>query len=136
MKGTTRFLLLAISVLAPTLLFAHAKLTEARPADGAVVNASPETLTLTFSEEVQLLKVALTGNDNKELATDFAASAAKQTSFAVTLPELAQDSYTVNWTILGNDGHKVEGSYAFSVETDAAEKEGDTAEKTHTEHGH
>jgi copper resistance protein C len=136
MKVFTGIFLLAIGFLTPALTLAHAKLTEAKPADGALVNEAPDAIALTFNEEVQLLKVTVTGADDKEVATEFTASAAKQTGFAVALPELAKDTYTVTWTIVGDDGHKVDGSFVFSVDPDTAEKAGSTAAESHSEHGH
>ena len=119
MKKFNNFLLLSVSLLAPTLLFAHAKLTEASPANGAVANESPEALTLTFNEDVQLLKLTLADTDNKPVTTEFKPSSASQRSFSVALPVLAKGAYTVNWTIMGDDGHKVEGNYTFSVDAGA-----------------
>src|SRR5687768_15795015 len=101
MNSFNRFLLLGVGLVAPTLVFAHAKLNEANPANGAVVNEAPEAITLAFSEEVQLLKLSLTAKGGKEVPTEFKASAAKQTGFTVALPDLAEDSYTVVWTIMG-----------------------------------
>ena len=134
MKIVTKVLLLGVSLLAPSLLFAHARLTAASPADGAVVNESPETLTLTFNEDVQLLKLTLTGTDEKPVATGFKPSSANQTTFSVALPELAKGAYTVNWTIMGDDGHKVEETYTFSLDTGAPATTGSAGEKSHTGH--
>lgn len=136
MKVLNKILLLSASLIAPALVFAHAKLTEANPANGAVVNESPEAIKLTFNEDVQLLKLTLTGADNKPVATEFKPSAESQTSFAVTLPELAKGLYTVNWTIMGDDGHKVEENYTFSIDANAAAASGRVGEESHTEHGH
>jgi copper resistance protein C len=134
MNLLNKYFLLSISLLAPTLVFAHAKLTEASPSNGAVVNHAPETITLAFSEEVQLLKLSLTAKDGKEVPVEFKASAEKQTGFTVALPDLAEDSYTVMCTILGDDGHKVEEHYTFSVDADAVAKEGAITEANHAEH--
>ena len=136
MKKFNNFLLLSVSLLAPTLLFAHAKLTEASPANGAVANESPEALTLTFNEDVQLLKLTLTDTDNKTVATEFKPSSASQNSFIVALPELAKGAYTVNWTAMGDDGHKIEENYSFSIDASAPPTAGIVGEQSHTEHSH
>ena len=128
--------MLGASLLAPTVLFAHAKLSEASPANGAVVNESPEALTLTFNEDVQLLKLALADTDSKLVTTEFKPSSASQLSFSIALPELAKGAYTVNWTIMGDDGHKVEGNYTFSVDAGAPATAGAVGEQSHTEHSH
>ena len=136
MKLLNKFFVLSISMFASSLLFAHAKLIEASPANGAVVNESPASITLSFNEDVQLLKVTLIGTDNKPVDTGFEASAASQTSFVVALPELAKDVYTVNWTIMGDDGHKVEEHYTFSVDAAAPAKTGSIGGESHAEHSH
>lgn len=115
-----RFLALSLlAVLSAGAAFAHATLTKAVPADGATV-ASPATLTLTFSEPVSpdFSGATVTGPDGAAIATgsaDFDAATGSEMRLPINAM-LAPGSYTVNWHALSDDGHKVKGSYSFTVQ--------------------
>ncbi len=125
----------SIGLLAPAVLLAHTELTASNPANGAVLDVSPPTIDLSFTEAVQLLRLIVTDSGGKEAPTEFSPSAAAQKNFATVLPVLAQDTYTVNWTVLGDDGHRVENSFTFSVDATATETTGAVTEP-HTGDGH
>lgn len=112
---------------------AHTGLSTSVPGDGATVNLVPETLDLTFSEEVNLLKVTLSNSEDSAIAIDFTPSATAATHFAIAMPALEEGGYTVSWTILGSDSHRVEGEFSFTYDAGAAVSMGhSTAE--HGEH--
>lgn len=125
MKSLKRMLLLPLLLLGSTLLQAHTALKEALPADGAVLNVAPTTLELGFSEEVQLLKVDVSAAGTAQ-DIGFKPSAAAARTFSLPLPALRPAAYTVNWTILGADGHRVEGTLGFTVDPAAAAAAGAT----------
>ena len=112
--------LFSAGLLLSGALLGHAALSGAVPADGAVLNESTKTLDLTFNEDVRLLKVSVTGKQNQEVDIDFAPSSREARQFAVAIPALEEGSYTVNWTILGSDSHRVENSFSFTVDAAAA----------------
>ncbi len=116
MKRTLAFAL-ALSLQAGAV-FAHAGLVSATPTEGATV-AAPTALTLTFNESVTLAfsGVTLKGPDGAELATGEAALDADGTTLTIPAPaDLAAGDYTVDWHALSDDGHKVHGTYSFTVE--------------------
>ncbi len=119
-----KLLLSSVLLLASGLLRAHTHLETAVPADGAVLKASPSTVELTFGAEVQLLKLELAGATGAAVEMDFQASATATKTFSVPLPALAPSAYTVNWTVLGADGHRIEGHFTFTVDPAAAESTG------------
>lgn len=121
--------------LAPTVLLAHADLVAATPGNGAVLNVSPANIELSFTEEVQLLRLVVTGSGDQEVTTGFSPSAAMEKTFSIVLPVLAPNTYTVNWAVLGDDGHRVENSFTFSVDATATETTGAVTEP-HTGDGH
>lgn len=108
-----------ISLLSVSSAFAHAALKVSSPTAGATVSA-PQNLSLTFSEKVRLTQVKLTagGKDISGVQVDRAAPAAP--SFTVPLPKLAPARYEVRWTALGDDGHAVNGTFAFTVSNTAS----------------
>ena len=109
----------AIGLLVSSQAFAHAALKVSAPASGATV-AAPHDLSLTFSEKVRLTAVRLTagGKDVSGVQVDRGAQAAP--TFTVPLPHLAPAKYEVRWSVLGDDGHPVNGTFTFTVSTAAS----------------
>jgi methionine-rich copper-binding protein CopC len=93
---------------------AHTALAIAEPKDGAMVMEAPKQLDLTFTESVRLLKVTMK-MDEAELDIGFTPLAAASDVFAVSLPELENGSYEVNWTVMGGDSHQVQGELSFTI---------------------
>ncbi|WP_207480573.1 copper resistance CopC/CopD family protein [Arenibaculum pallidiluteum] len=98
---------------------AHAVLVQADPADGAVLPAMPEVLSLRFSEAVQIHALRLSGSDGTSAALtpeagDRGAGAA---SGLVLLrpPAAGPGSFVLSWRIGSADGHPVAGSLVFTV---------------------
>jgi methionine-rich copper-binding protein CopC len=118
-----KLLLSSLLLLVSGVLRAHTHLEAAVPADGAVLKAAPAAIELTFGEDVQLLKVEVAGASGP-VALDFAPSATATKTFSLALPALAPSAYTVNWTVLGADGHRVDGHFAFTVDPAATESAG------------
>ncbi|WFL65883.1 copper homeostasis periplasmic binding protein CopC [Pantoea sp. X85] len=113
-------LLLASSTLAfSQVAMAHAHLKTPVPADKAVVETSPQNLTLTFTEDVE---AAFSGVDvlnaqHQPVAVGKAKLNDKQhDQLIVPINQpLPSGNYQVNWHVLSVDGHKTKGSYTFSV---------------------
>lgn len=117
-------LLLALTMF-PFLPFpalAHGTLQRATPGDGDQLSAVPRELRLTFTEdvEVDLTRLALTGPGGRvalaplELAPDSATVVV-----AGIEGSLVAGTYSVEWQVVGNDGHPVRGEYSFSIAPDA-----------------
>lgn len=111
-------------------VLAHTALAESVPGDGSTIAMSPEQLTLSFTEEVRLLKVGVTGSDNNAIDIGFTPNRDAKQLFAVALPNLPEDAYIVKWTVLGSDGHGVDGSFGFAIDANATA----TAAHGHDDH--
>lgn len=100
-------------------VLAHAHLKSSQPAADAALTASPQALTLSFSEDVEpaFSGVTLLDASQKPVASEKAQQDAQQHSrLIVPLKRpLAAGDYQVNWHVLSVDGHKTQGSYRFSV---------------------
>lgn len=130
-----RTVLLPVILLASSLLHAHTQLEKALPADGAVMHVAPAALELGFTEEVQLLKFAVALDSGTPVTIAFKPEAAAHKTFSIPLPTLAPAVYKVSWTVLGKDGHRVEGSLGFSVNPQAKEVSGTApAQNKHDHH--
>ena len=105
-------------VLSPTLAFAHGKLESATPSAGSTVDASPESLRLTFNEDLEssfsMIKVVDSSGvpATKEKAK---VDASNPRVLMVAVPKLAPGSYTVQWAVMTHDAHKTKGTYTFAV---------------------
>lgn len=107
------------AMLTTASVFAHAHLQQQIPAADSTVSVSPQVLTLTFSEGVELSfsGVTLSGQQNKPVATGkLARSDGNKAQLTLPLNEpLAAGEYTVEWHVVSVDGHKTKGQYHFSV---------------------
>lgn len=98
---------------------AHAHLQQQIPAAGAQLAASPQTLTLSFSEGIEpaFSGVTVTGPQQHAVATGKLTRSADNLA-QVTVPvteTLPPGEYTVAWHVVSVDGHKTKGQYTFSV---------------------
>ncbi|MCA0755230.1 copper resistance protein CopC [Paenibacillus sp. N4] len=112
---------LALIWLLPSAALAHSKMENAVPGQDATVTASPERIELTFNTKIEKLSnFKLLDAGGQQLETEKAVVEGEKMSGAVIKP-LTNGIYTVKWTIIGADGHSVEGSYTFTVDVpDAA----------------
>jgi len=106
-------LVAVIGLMFATSAFAHSELKSSMPADGATVTDA-KTLLLTFSAELRLVTVKITGNGvDESLPVD--RDAAPATSYSLPLPTLPAGSFDVKWTAAAPDGHVMTGSLSFTV---------------------
>ena len=98
---------------------AHAHLKSQYPAANANVTASPQALTLTFSEDIEpdFSGVEITDSNHQVVPVAKAARAPEEHNQMIVPIEkpLVRGQYQVSWHVLSVDGHKTQGSYAFSV---------------------
>jgi len=97
---------------------AHTALKEATPAADAVVTVLPEKINLLFTEPVKFVKLQLMGVGH-EMPTNFAPNAEAQAEFSFETPGMHPGTFTVNWAVVGKDGHAVNNSYSFTVDPTA-----------------
>lgn len=106
----------ALGLAAPTAALAHARLVSASPARDSV-GASPTSVRLTFSERMvsafSSLEIV-----NAAGAVQPVRTSVSQDGLTITgtpTRRLGAGLYTVNWAIASNDGHRMTGSYSFTV---------------------
>jgi len=106
----------AVVVFAAGPAAAHARLVSATPAPNATV-ASTRTLSLTFSER---MAPAFSGFDvvtaaGEKVAVQTSVAEDGKTLTGALAGVLAAGAYRVDWRIASSDGHRMTGSYAFTV---------------------
>jgi copper transport protein len=109
--------LLALALAGPAL--GHALLKSSDPAAGQSLSASPDAVTITFTEtpDPQLSTITVLDSTGATVDTGPAQVVPGQpTQLRVALPQLQPGVYTVSWRTLSTvDGHLATGSYAFGV---------------------
>ena len=95
---------------------AHDELTGSTPADGAVLQAPPESVELVFSNVP-----AAIGSEVRVLdaeGTDWAEGDVRILDKTVTQPlrpGAPDGAYTVQWRVVSSDAHPIEGTFGFEV---------------------
>lgn len=107
----------AAVLLSTAPAFAHANITSAIPADQSS-GPAPRTLELSFTEVLNLTfsGAKLIGPDGK--AVEVGKPAALGDGTGMTLPVVGTvppGAYIVEWNVLSVDGHKLNGTYGFTV---------------------
>lgn len=104
----------AAAVLAPGAL-AHSELVSSDPADGAVLEAPPTTVTFTFNEDllpdfVRLIATGPSGNTG-----DLIVNSVEGPSARADWPAGAEaGEWTVSYRVVSLDGHPIEGGITFA----------------------
>ncbi|MDA9351343.1 copper resistance protein CopC [Gammaproteobacteria bacterium] len=87
---------------------AHNVLKSSIPADGSTLEHSPSELALDFNGQVRLVKLSLKRSD-ESIDVGFKPDLTAATSFVVPVPELASGTYSLEFSVIGEDGHTVAG---------------------------
>lgn len=106
---------LALVWLLPQAALAHSKLEESIPEKGSVSESAPQEIRLTFDTRIeQISDFKLMDAAGTEIALGDTVVEGATMSNRPSAP-LDNGDYTVKWTIVGADGHAIEGEYGFSV---------------------
>jgi methionine-rich copper-binding protein CopC len=111
---------------------AHTALTKSNPLDGEMMSSPPEVIHLEFTESVRLLraKLILTRDGaTQDIALEFKPSSSARGEHSVNLPNLEKGLYQFEWSVIGADGHPVQGTVAFGIDVEVS-----TSNESHDEH--
>ncbi|MET0728648.1 MAG: copper resistance protein CopC [Acidimicrobiales bacterium] len=107
---------LALVVASAAPAAAHASLISVDPADGARLDESPATVTLTFSEPVSTDLGGVRVLDGDGERVDAGAARTDGSVVRVDLqPNLAEGTYVISYRVVSADGHPVRGGSVFGV---------------------
>ncbi|MBS2132211.1 copper homeostasis periplasmic binding protein CopC (plasmid) [Burkholderia thailandensis] len=104
--------------LTPVFALAHGKLETAAPAADSTVDVTPDTLRLTFNEDLEsTFSSAKVSDANGTQVTKEKAKveASNRRVMTLAVPKLASGIYTVQWAVMTADAHKTKGTYTFKV---------------------
>ncbi|PFP28679.1 hypothetical protein COJ96_13365 [Bacillus sp. AFS073361] len=109
------FLLVVMLVTLPSIASAHTELTTSNPTSGQVVKEDLKEIVLTYEGKIESLStmtlvkdgekiplVSVTPNDNQLIGTVSTA--------------LENGTYSIQWSIAGEDGHPISGEIPFTVQ--------------------
>ncbi len=95
---------------------AHASLISVDPPDGARLDESPATVTLTFSEPVSADLGGVQVLDSAGRRVDHGAARVAGLTVAIDVqPDLPDGTYVVSYRVVSADGHPVRGGSVFGV---------------------
>ena len=114
-----RSLLCVFVLIVPVLAQAHTALKESTPKDGVTINEIPEKIDLVFNADVRLIKLELMGVGH-EMPTNFEPKSEAIATYQIATPDMHAGEFTVNWAVIGEDGHTVTNSFSFVVDPDSA----------------
>lgn len=119
----TALIALVLLLAFPSKASAHTALRSSTPAAGAELSTAPEGLRLTFSEAVEsaLARLALTGPDGEVVPlSPIRRGEGPREIVADIRGPLSTGDYTVEWQVVGRDGHPVRDRFRFTVMEGAA----------------
>jgi len=98
--------------------FAHTRLESSDPADKSSVDTAPESVSLTFNEDIsaEFASISVVGPDGTNYATGPVSTAGGQVSTAVA-PLGPAGAYEIGYRVVSDDGHPVQGKLAFTLTT-------------------
>lgn len=114
MKKVVLFLLFFLS-LTSSAVFAHTALESANPAEGDVVTEELQEMVLEFNTDLEQGS-SFTVEDERGQEVPIGVEIGGQSMTGTLGAAIANGTYTVNWEIIGADGHPIEGTYAFTLE--------------------
>lgn len=107
-----------VATASPAL--AHDELTGTDPADGAVVDAVPDAVTLTFSRpllaDAGTAVVEVTDAAGEQIQDGAPVIDGATVTQAINAPVSADGAYQVAWKVVSTDGHPISGGFSFTVE--------------------
>lgn len=102
-------------------VFAHTGLQSSNPQNGEVINEELDQITLTFEGNIEQGSIFTLQNENGETITveNITVNANILTGDFST--PLKNGDYTVDWSIIGEDGHLIEDNFTFSIDAPSTE---------------
>ncbi|MGE5701171.1 MAG: CopD family protein [Clostridia bacterium] len=106
---------LAALLLFPATIWAHAYMGASSPAQEAELKTAPQEIRMTFTEKIngEVSQATLRNDAGKVIPTTKRTE--NDESIILSVPNLANGVYHVEWQILSEDTHVTEGSFRFAV---------------------
>jgi len=99
----------------PLCVQAHPKLIKTEPVADSIVEAATG-VSLSFNQDVRLLRFSVTSENGTELDSDFIRQAKNKKDYLIVVDNMVKGKFTVTASVVGADGHPVSRSFSFTVE--------------------
>ena len=99
---------------------AHAALVSTSPANQSILEVSPATIDITFTEGARLSQglVELYNDKGERIVTPVNDQAASNV-ISITPPKLKKGTYLVTWSVVSGDSHPINGTFSFTINAHA-----------------
>lgn len=116
-QRTGRALLMSVGLLCASFAMAQAHTMERAVsiANNAVLQAAPETFTVSYVHPARFGSVQLRTATGETVPIRYQPPANATTTFTIPLPKLAPDSYRLTWRVIAEDGHVMTGNVTFTI---------------------
>lgn len=94
---------------------AHDQLIASSPAEGEVLSESPALIELEFNAEIIDASPAIIIQDEAGETIDQPVPTVDGRFVRAPFPEIAAGPYRLNWSVVSSDGHRIEGTIAFTL---------------------
>src|SRR5699024_2436855 len=95
------------------------------PEDGAVLETSPEQITLTYSANIlDVSPVVRISDEDGEMLTEVTPRVEGPDAIAEITEPLPDGTHTFQWRVVSSDGHPIEGTFTLTVEQDSSPEDG------------
>lgn len=94
---------------------AHSEVDSNTPGNGAVLEAVPSHIIMTFADSLRLTRVQLTHDNETSLDLDLDNQKKFSKRFEVPISDLGKGIYRIEWRGLADDGHPMRGGLEFEV---------------------
>lgn len=115
-------MLCLFTFMIPNLASAHTGLKSSNPSEGEVIKEELKEITLQFETEIENLStMKVIKEDGTEIELD--SVTIEEKAMSGLLPNSIENgSYTIDWKIIGTDGHPIEGKIPFNVQIEQKEE--------------
>ena len=111
----SKLLMIILAILFSFETVAHIGIIDTIPKKDAVLTASPQALSMTFSNKSRIAKLTLKTSQGDKVDFGFKPTKDANTTFNWSLPALSPETYKAEVIYFGGDGHKIKNSFRFTV---------------------
>ncbi|MGE7128955.1 copper resistance CopC family protein [Lysinibacillus xylanilyticus] len=124
------FTALFMSFLLSSQVEAHTPIEDSKPKDGEVITEELHEVSLIFGTKIEQTSKFDMLNTNGEIMEQANFTIQDNVMKASFYEPLENGAYKVNWSIIGEDGHPIEGIIAFTVDQAITEQKSEEVDKS------
>lgn len=135
MKKTWVFTLIFLFIFSPVAL-GHSGLSSSSPKEGEIVQRELSNVSLQFNTTIENSSTLQVLDAEGQIVPIENFSLSSESMVGELVKPLAEGNYTVEWKIIGKDGHPIDGVFSFSVVLAPELNDGVSNEQNHDDQSH